>query len=65
MAKPEPVPEPHDAAAVAAPPSAATATLPPGEEPVDLNAYLPGEEPINLDEYDPDPLGLDGPVHDR
>ena len=44
---------------------AATATVPPGEEPVDLNAYLPGEEPINLDEYDPDPLGLDGPVHDR
>ena len=64
-ARPEPVPETPETSAGAVPPPAATATLPPGEEPVDLNAYGPGEEPINLDEYDPDPLGLDGPIHDR
>lgn len=38
------------------------AELPPGEEPINLDAYLPGEEPINLEDYDPDPLGLNGPL---
>ncbi len=37
-------------------------TIQPGEEAIDLGAYLPGEEPINLDDYDPDPLGLRGPL---
>lgn len=46
----------------AAPRSGAEMDLPPGEEPINLEAYLPGEEPINLDDYDPDPLGLDGPT---
>jgi hypothetical protein len=66
-AQPEPGPaaDSRDAAVESASPPSATATLPPGEEPVDLNAYLPGEEPINIDEYDPDPRGLDGPTHDR
>ncbi len=65
-----------DAPAVEAPPVEVPATpvpvaagaasdLPPGEEAVDLGQYLPGEEPINLDEYDPDPLGLEGPLHPR
>jgi hypothetical protein len=40
-----------------------TEDLPEGEEAVDLGTFLPGEEPINLNEYDPDPLGLDGPLH--
>jgi hypothetical protein len=64
-AQPDVQPDHPEVAAVTPLPAAATATLPPGEEPVDLNAYLPGEEPINLDEYDPDPLGLDGPLRDR
>ena len=57
------------AAEVPAPPvpvaAGAPRDLPPGEEAVDLGQYLPGEEPINLDEYDPDPLGLEGPLHPR
>ncbi len=63
--RPAPGPDSREAAAAAASPPAATATLPQGEEPVDLTAYPPGEEPINLNEYDPDPLGLEGPLHDR
>lgn len=65
---PEPVAEPA-AREVPAPPvpvaAGASRSMPPGEEAVDLGQYLPGEEPINLDEYDPDPLGLEGPLHPR
>ncbi|HET7685293.1 MAG TPA: hypothetical protein VFM19_02685 [Candidatus Limnocylindria bacterium] len=57
--------EPADEEPAADPQAAPAPELPPGEEPINLDAYLPGEEPINLDDYDPDPLGLDGPTRRR